>query len=208
MISHTTAAEPSGAVVGLVIAGGRSARFGGEKAVALLAGRPLLLWAAERLQQSCSAVAVNARAGTLAESLARDAGLPVLHDEAGDATGPLAGVKVGLRWARGLRARALAVSPCDVPLLTAEVFRQLIDAAGTGAALAVTSDGRQPLCSVWPVSALAEVTQALTDGKHPPTWQLLESLGAVAVPFSDPTAFTNVNTRADLARIAERFYQR
>lgn len=32
-------------VVGLVIAGGRSLRFGGEKAVAQLAGRPLLLWA-------------------------------------------------------------------------------------------------------------------------------------------------------------------
>ena len=31
-----------GAVVGLVLAGGRSVRFGGEKAVALLDGRPLL----------------------------------------------------------------------------------------------------------------------------------------------------------------------
>jgi molybdopterin-guanine dinucleotide biosynthesis protein A len=55
-------AEPwehcAAAMVGVVIAGGRSRRFGAEKAVAQLGGRPLLLWAAERLARSCSRVAV------------------------------------------------------------------------------------------------------------------------------------------------------
>ena len=36
-------------LVGVVLAGGRSVRFGGEKAAALLRGTPLLLWAARRL---------------------------------------------------------------------------------------------------------------------------------------------------------------
>ena len=208
MISHTAAAEPFGAAAGLVIAGGRSVRFGGEKAVALLGERPLLLLAAQRLQRSCSVVAVNARPGTQAESLANEAQLAVLKDDPGDASGPLAGVKVGLRWARDLGARALAISPCDVPLLPLDVFTRLIEAAGAGAALAVTPEGRQPLCSVWPVSALETVTQALANGQHPPTWQLLESLGAVRVAFDDAAAFANVNTREDLAQIEKRLYQR
>ena len=58
-------------MLGLVIAGGRSQRFGGEKAVALLGGRPLLLWAADRLARACNVVAVNARPGTAADELAR-----------------------------------------------------------------------------------------------------------------------------------------
>ena len=99
------------AVVGLVLAGGRSVRFGGEKAVALLDGRPLLEWAAQRLRSVCAAVAINVRRGTEAESVARALGLPTLYDEAGDAAGPLAGVKVGLAWAQAQGARALAVSP-------------------------------------------------------------------------------------------------
>jgi molybdopterin-guanine dinucleotide biosynthesis protein A len=192
----------------VIIAGGRSVRFGGEKAVAMLGDRPLLLWAAERLQRSCSCVAVNARPGTEAESLAERAGLAILHDDVGDATGPLAGVKVGLRWARALGARSLAVSPCDVPLLPDEVFKRLIGAAGSGAAMAVTAEGRQPLCAVWPVSALEVVTGALAGGAHPATWQLLESLGAVRVKFEDAAAFANVNTREDLALLAQRLYQR
>ena len=95
----------------MVIAGGRSIRFGGEKAAALLAGTPLLLWAVKRLQHTCYAVAVNARSGTQAEALAHAQGLPVLHDAPGDAAGPLAGVRAGLTWAQGLGAAAIAVSP-------------------------------------------------------------------------------------------------
>ena len=194
-------------VAGVVIAGGRSVRFGGEKAAAELAGKPLLLWAVRRLQAACAPVAVNTRPGTQTEALAQTEGLPVLHDTPGDAAGPLAGVRVGLEWAQRLGARSLAVSPCDAPLLPDDLFTRLVAAAGAGAAMAETSEGRQPLCAVWPVTALPVVAAALADGAHPPTWRVLESLGAVHVSFPDAGAFANLNTRADLAAIAER-YQR
>jgi molybdenum cofactor guanylyltransferase len=190
-------------IVGVVIAGGRSVRFGGEKAVAMLSGMPLLLWAARRLQRACSAVAVNARAGTETEALALAADLPVLHDQQQDPLGPLAGVKVGLQWARDLGAHALAVSPCDVPRLPEELFPRLIEAAGDGAAMAETVDGNQPLCAVWPVSALPALTEALVGGRHPPTWRLLEQLGARHVRFSTPESFANINTPADLAALSD-----
>jgi molybdopterin-guanine dinucleotide biosynthesis protein A len=198
-VEQSTAADD---VVGLVLAGGRSVRFGGEKAAADLAGRPLILWAARRLQHSCRLVAANVRPGTESETLARRAGLPVLYDSPGDALGPLAGVKVGLIWAREQGARALAVSPCDAPLLPEDLFLRLIAAAAGGAALAETSDGAQPLCALWPVQALPQVTAALAGGNHPPTWRLLESLGATRVRFAEARAFTNVNTRAELDTIA------
>ena len=194
----------SDAVAGLVIAGGRSVRFGGEKAAAILGKKPLLIWAARRLQGSCSTVAVNARPGTEAEALARAEGLPVLYDAPGDAAGPLAGVKAGLAWAMELGASALAVSPCDAPLLPEELFARLITEAGSGAAMAETAEGRQPLCAVWPVSALPALVAALANGAHPATWMLLESIGAKRVHFADTAAFANVNTRPDLAALASR----
>ena len=123
----------SGQIVGVVIAGGRSTRFGGEKAVAGLAGRPLLMWAATRLARSCPDVAINARPGTEAEALARAEGLTVLHDASGDPAGPLSGVKAGLEWAQARGARGIAVSPCDVPLLPENLFDRLIQAASAGA---------------------------------------------------------------------------
>ena len=194
-------------VVGTVIAGGRSLRFGGEKAAALLAGESLLSWAVRRLQRSCAAVAVNARPGTAAAALATDAGLSVLHDVAGDPLGPLAGVRVALEWAEARGAKLLAVSPCDSPLLPESLFDELIAAAraANGAAMAVTDEGRQPLCAVWPVNALARVREAIAAGAHPPTWRVLESVGAVPVNVGPAEAFANVNTREDLAALAARF---
>ena len=193
-------------MAGLVLAGGRSSRFGGEKAVAVLHGRPLLTWAVERLRASCADVAVNARPRTETEALALADGLTILHDQAGDPDGPLAGVKAGLAWAAGLGAAALAVSPCDAPLLPDDLFARLIAAAGDGAAMAVTDEGRQPLCALWPVSALGAVTEALAGGAHPPTWRMLEQLGARPVNFEPADAFTNVNTREDLEAAARRFH--
>jgi molybdopterin-guanine dinucleotide biosynthesis protein A len=190
--------EPS-SVVGLVLAGGRSVRFGGEKAVAQFDGKPLLEWAALRLVSVCARVAANVRPGTGAEAVAKRLGWPVLYDEAGDALGPLAGVKVGLIWAEEQGARLLAVSPCDAPLLPADLYVRLLEHAAGGAAMAETSDGRQPLCAVWPGTALPAVREALAGGAPPPTWRVLEQLGARKVLFEPPEAFTNVNSRQDLA---------
>ena len=198
----SSAPSLSAAVAGMVVAGGRSTRFGGEKAAALLQGRPLLAWAVERLEHSCGEVAVNARPGTETEALARAAGLQVLHDAPGDADGPLAGVKAGLRWAMARGAALLAVSPCDAPLLPDDLFARLIEAAGSGAAIAVTEEGRQPLCAVWPVDALPRLDAAMAGGAHPPTWRTLEQLGARHVRFDPPEAFANINTRDDLQAAA------
>jgi molybdopterin-guanine dinucleotide biosynthesis protein A len=204
MSSARAQIPPPDLVAGVVIAGGRSVRFGGEKAAAVLAGRPLLMWAARRLQASCGAVAVNARRGTEAEAIARAEGLPVLYDAQGDAAGPLSGVKAGLVWAKERGATVLAVSPCDAPMLPADLYERLLNAAGSGPAMAESVEGHQPLCALWPVSALATVVEALADGAHPATWRLLERIGAKRVQFARPEAFANVNTRADLATVAGR----
>jgi molybdopterin-guanine dinucleotide biosynthesis protein A len=202
MTSNIKQSPGEGAVVGLVLAGGRSVRFEGEKAAAELGGRPLILWAAMRLQRSCPAVAASVRPGTRSEDLARTAGLPLLYDLPGDPLGPLAGVRAGLTWAREIGARALAVSPCDAPLLPEDLFTRLIAGAGEGAALAETPERAQPLCALWPVSALSQVAAALAGGQHPPTWRLLQDLGAIRIRFDDEEAFANINTRAELAAIA------
>jgi molybdopterin-guanine dinucleotide biosynthesis protein A len=199
---------PTPSVVGLVLAGGRALRFGGEKAVAPLGGRPLLEWAARRLDSVCRAVAINVRTGTEAESLAKALRRTTLHDAPGDASGPLAGVKAGLIWAEEQGASLLAVSPCDAPLLPDDLYVRLLERAGGGAAMAETSEGRQPLCAIWPVSALRVVREALAGGAHPPTWQVLERLDARRVLFEHAEAFANVNTRDDLTAVEAKVASR
>lgn len=193
--------EANSKVVGVVIAGGRSTRFGSEKALAVFHGETLLLRAVRRLATVCGTVAVNARPGSGAAELAARSDLPVIHDAPGDPDGPLAGVKSALIWAGQRGAKLVAVSPCDLPLLPPQLYQRLVDAAGDGAAMAETTEGRQPLCAVWPVRALAQLSAALAGGAHPATWRMLDTLGAVRVHFDQAQRFANANTREELARL-------
>jgi molybdenum cofactor guanylyltransferase len=192
-------------LAGLALAGGRSRRFGADKAVARLAGRPLLAWTLATLDEACAAVAVSAAAGGEAAALAASLGRPVLLDDPGHAAGPLAGVAAGLAWAAANGFEALVTLPCDAPLVGAAELAALIAALGEGpAAYAVSSDGPQPLCAVWRPRLAGDLAARLAGGRHPAVQDFLGDIGARPVPFADPRPFANVNRREDLARLAAR----
>ncbi len=188
-------------VAGLILAGGRSLRFGSEKAMAMLEGEPLIARVARALS-ACDPVAVSARPDSGAADWARIGTLALLCDPDDAPDGPLSGLREGLRWARAQGAELLAVVPCDTPDLTPEVIATLIDALsdGVGAALAETPDGLQPLVGVWRCApALALLEAMMQGGAHPPVRALLTPLGGVRVHFAATALFANTNTPADLA---------
>jgi len=187
-------------VCGLVLAGGRSRRFGREKAAAEVAGRPMIAWVLDVLTPACVEVAINARLGTQAAAYAAQAGLKTLSDDPADPDGPLAGVRAGLAWAKALGADALATAPCDTPFLPADLVARLGAgwAPGGGARVAVSPAGMAPLCALWPLpSALDLIGETLAAGRHPPVRRVLEAVRAVEVEFPDPRAFDNLNTPDD-----------
>lgn len=188
-------------IAGLLLAGGRSSRFGSEKALAGLGGVSLLEHGLATLQAGCGLVAISADPASGAAALARDRGLAVLEDPPGLAKGPLAGVLAGLRWAAAQGADRLATAPCDTPFLPADLVVRLDAALGQddGAAAARASDGLHPLCGVWRTRLAEPLAARLAQG-HPPVRAIIETLGGRIVDFPDPAAFVNVNTRQDLSR--------
>ena len=188
----------------LVIAGGASSRFGGDKALALLRGRTLLAWSLDTLDGVCGEIAVSARPGevwTLAESLGRR----TLADDPAHPAGPLAGLAAGLVWAKGLGRSTLVSLPVDTPLIGVEAIRRLLDAAaGSPAAYAMTPTGPFPLCAAWSVGLAAPLAARLDAGDHPSVQGWLQEIGAAAVEFADDAPFRNVNTQADLDDLEAR----
>lgn len=184
-------------IVGLLLAGGASSRFGSEKALAVRGAGRLLDAPLQALIGACDAVAVSAKAGSGVAELAHATGYPVLSDPGGAPAGPLAGVLAGLEWAREAGADWLATAPCDTPLLRVDQVAALVEAAkAAGAAIAGSERGVESLIAVWPVTRGLDALRArLGAGEHPPVREVLLALGAVTVGGFDPV---NVNTRADL----------
>ena len=186
---------------GLLLAGGRSCRFGAEKAVARF-GDAVMMDAVLKRFAPLAAVAVSARSDSAAAAHARALGLELVHDNIAGPAGPLAGILAGLKWVRRRGACFLAIAPCDAPLLPTDLFWRLLCALGDApAAFAVTSEGEHPLCAVWRVALLPCLQQALAEGEHPSVRSLLAEIGAARVAFADARAFANANTRAALAAL-------
>lgn len=188
---------------GLALAGGRSSRFGSDKAAATLAGRPLLDWVVSALSESCDHVAVSAGRDGEAAALAQARGLTVVADDPRHQRGPLAGVAAGLAWASGAGFERLITLPCDTPLVGRPQIAALLAALGDApAAYAVTADGPQPLCAVWRADLVTMLSLRLTLGRHPAVRAFFGDIEAVEVRFDDPRPFTNANSPAVLATLA------
>jgi molybdopterin-guanine dinucleotide biosynthesis protein A len=159
------ASPPNPDVTGIVLAGGRSTRFGRDKASALLQGRPLLDWVLASMREVAPRLVVVRAAGQVLplERPGHDDVLVV--DDFRPAEGPVVGLLSGLR---AVNTPVALVTSCDVPLVQPAVLRLLLDALGGADAAIPVVDGRgQPLVAAYRVRpAVAAVQAALDRGER------------------------------------------
>jgi len=184
--------------VGVVLAGGLGTRIGGRKAALEVAGRPLISYGLAALREALgSEPVVVAKRDTVLPSLPLGVEVWIEPDEPRH---PLTGIIHALERAGGRDVLVLAV---DLPLVTAELVRELVaEAAGAAGGIAVSrAAGRvQPLCGLY-ASAALETLRAVPGGAR--LVDLVRLLGARTVDVVDPSALTNVNTAQDGRRAGE-----
>lgn len=181
---------------GLILAGGRSSRFGSDKAFAILSDIPLVEHVARALRSCATTLAVSG--GREAAALLA---VPLLSDPPNAPHGPLAGILAGLEWAEAGGADWLITATCDVPLVPHDMGMRLMAAAqakGASLALAQTSDGPHPLCAAWQPRLRPLLAAALAGGAHPSVRRFAADMCAVEVLFAQHEQFFNINTPADL----------
>lgn len=172
-------------ILGVVLAGGQSSRFGSDKALAQLAGHTLLARAADLLAGWCEHVVVAGR---------ETAPAPTLPDWPQPGMGPLGGIAAALHLAADQGYDAVLSIGVDAPDLPDNLPALLTPAPAYLAA--------QPVIGLWPVSAVAAIEVILEGtGKHSMR-AFAQAIGARAVQLaSDPA---NINTPADLAAAEQR----
>ena len=182
-------------MLGVVLAGGASQRFGSPKGLAQFGGKAMALYAADALSGICTELCIEAKPEAGYEAL----GLPLCcAPEAHAGKGPIAGMIAGLKQAQAQGLELAAFAACDMPFLTAAQFERLGAALDdANAAYAVTPDGAEPLCAIVRTSALAGLERALETEKIARAHVILDRAGAIGVWFFNPAPFYNINTRED-----------
>jgi molybdopterin-guanine dinucleotide biosynthesis protein A len=204
-------------IAGLLLAGGRSRRFGSDKADAQLGGTSLLARGIARLKPQVGSLAISANAPA---SLFADYGLPVLADDQGDEVyaGPLAGVLAGLDWALRLAPtpRWLLTAAVDTPFFPENLADRLAAAVSEGDQMAIdrivmasSASGTHPTFALWPLPCRDALSAYLAGGgRKLHDWMRRQEAVSVVFPETrigsatiDP--FFNINTKEDLSEAAQ-----
>lgn len=170
-------------LLGAVIAGGRSSRFGSDKAEALWQGRPLIDHAVAALSPIVDAVVICGRA---------HGGLRSLPDRPAADMGPLGGVNAALHHAREHGFAGIVTVGCDTPLLPSELFARLLQRGGAAFV------ENLPVIGYWPAPLAAQLDAFLAQDRKHAIRAFAGLAGAEAVAWAD---LANVNEPADLARL-------
>jgi molybdopterin-guanine dinucleotide biosynthesis protein A len=160
--------------LGAVLAGGRSSRFGSDKALAMFDGRTLLHHALAALRPHCDAVIVVGR-GEIADWPRPD-------------MGPLGGIAGALIHAAETGFDQVLTAPVDCVRLPDDL-RALLEPAPAFLEM-------QPVIGLWPVAALRELRAMLENEGNLAVKACARRIGARAVQsdFVQP----NINSIADL----------
>lgn len=180
-----------------ILAGGASRRFGENKALAKLAGKPLLSHVLERVRgQTSGPIAINAPPSIGFE----DWGLPIITERDWEGVGPLAGVTTAMEWASEQGFENIVTLAVDLPFAPLDFVDKL--SAASAPAIAASDDRLHPVNGLWRVDQHGALLAYLESGRRSAHgWA--ESCGAATVAFEDATGqadpFWNVNTHEDMA---------
>ena len=198
---------------GVIVAGGRSTRFGeSDKAVAELAGTPMIRRVADRLRPVVDELVVNCREDQ--QRAIRDAlaGYPLTVSYALDTKpdrGPVAGIHDGLA---AVESEYAAIVACDMPFVQPDVLSLLFERAeGHDAAVPRLDDGwLQTTQAVYRADAMGAACEAALAEGDPRVLAPLDTIEYVVVEADEiefvgsTQSFENLNTREEFEQAVDR----
>ena len=197
----TYANSPHPNVACVILGGGKSKRFGSEKAIALFRGRPLLDHIIQRLEaQTSGPIAINLPLNT---QFSMDK-YPKIEDRLEGDIGPLAGLHSALCWAEDNGFVQVITTPIDTPLLPVTFVQALVSSGPPSVSL--SEEQVHALHGIWSVGLRAQLEMAINEGlRAARVWAA--RCGAKHCNFAADSSldpFYNVNTPQDLKELERK----
>ena len=185
------------AITGVVLAGGKASRMGGQdKGLQKLNGIPLWEHVARTLRLQTERLVISANRSL---DVYRASGYTVIPDQLPDYPGPLAGM---LSIMQQSTDEWFLFCPCDTPFIPACLTERFLqDKANASVVWVYDGERDHPAISLINRSVIPALEDYLAAGERR-VMVFLRQCGGHCVDFSDmKTAFINVNTLEDLQKM-------
>ncbi len=150
----------SGKIIGIILAGGESRRFGSPKALAVYNGKCLIQYSYELLKEYCDELIVISHSDLKAQlksvveiEITEDLGMY-------KGKGPLAGIMTGMEEKRG---DWYMVMPCDTPKMSEKVLSTLLKCRSNeyDAVIPIVNGKIQPLAGIYHIEIKPKIKSLL-----------------------------------------------
>ncbi len=183
----------------IILAGGKSTRFGSDKTLITLHGVPLIQRAINIVKKITDEIIIVTNSPEKFSSLPYPKVKDLIRNR-----GPLGGIYTGLFYSKHEKN---IVIPADMPFVTAECIEFLIASSRESDVTVPIRNGRyEPLCAVYSRSCLTEIKAQLVTGNNQ-VFAFYDRVKTIEVNFEDNSYFNtehlffNINSIQDMEQI-------
>lgn len=186
-------------LIGILLAGGLSSRYGEPKAFATWKNKYFYTWSYDILHDVCEEVIVVTREEL--QPLFPKHIITITDVEPFVGCGPLAGIYSAMEVSEGDR---YVVLPCDMPLMKKDVIKKLIEKHKKGVTVVQTDHYIQALVSIWDRSMKQRIYEALMQKQYKIRTVLKEPYVHMVqgkALTDEAHIFSNINTKEEERRL-------
>ena len=190
-------------VLGIILAGGKSRRFGiGDKFFQKLDGETLLSRVIERIVTQVDTLIINSNSD---RSKFSEYPYDIIPDIIPGYAGPLAGILTGMEWAKENlpEYKWIATFAADAPFVPLDCVDKMLNAVvseDTNIVCAASGGRTHPVCAIWQIKLSEPLRLAITQDniRKIDNWTEGQNLSVVEFPIEPFDPFFNINHFKDL----------
>ncbi len=186
-------------ILGVILAGGKSKRFGEDKSNVKLGGKTLLEHTLNKITSKFKSIIIVSNSINLKNHI-------VIKDCIGGQLGPLVGVLSAMKWIKknNYSFKWIATFPCDTPFFSNSLIDKFIESSksnDTPLYFAKSENQRHNIFGLWSINLMKTLENDIIKNKYRKVEEWANKIGikTINIDSKEVDLFFNINTKLDLA---------
>ena len=185
-------------ILGVILAGGKSKRFGEDKSKVNLDGKTLLEHTLNKIKSKFKTIVIISNSINLKNHI-------IIEDCIDGQLGPLVGVLSAMKWVKknNYSFKWIATFPCDTPFFDNSLIDKFIESSKSNDSLlyfAKSEKKRHNIFGLWSIKLIETLENDITKNNHRKVEKWANKIGVklINISYKDLDPFFNINTKEDL----------
>ena len=185
-------------ILGVVLAGGKSKRFGEDKSKVKLNGKILLEHTLDKIKSKFNTIVIVSNSRIAKNYI-------VIKDCIDGQLGPLVGVLSAMKWIKenNYSQEWIITFPCDTPFFNISIIDKFVEVSKLNDSLLYfvkSKEKRHNIFGLWSLKLIKTLEKDIIEHKHRKVEEWANKIGVktINISYKEIDPFFNINTKEDL----------